>query len=105
MPMRVPSHRGRGQLDASQRRAGNDARRGTAASRGYDADWRRFRTAILAGSPACVACGSMERLNVDHIASVRDAPERRLDPSNVRVLCQSCHSARTSRDHSWNPRV
>ncbi|WP_237390129.1 hypothetical protein [Gluconobacter sp. Gdi] len=39
---------------------------------------------------------------MDHIVSVRECPSRRLDPTNLRTMCQSHHSSRTSRDHSWN---
>ena len=80
-----------------------DQARGTASQRGYDADWRRLRAQVLATRRVCEApgCGSTDRLNVDHIQSVREAPHRRLDPTNLRVLCQPCHSARTARDQGW----
>jgi 5-methylcytosine-specific restriction endonuclease McrA len=104
MPTRPPIHRPPGWRSEQARRAANDADRGTSTQRGYDAEWRRFRERIIAAHPYCSTpgCGSTDRLNVDHIETVREAPDRRLDPTNVRVLCHSCHSARTSRDHSWN---
>lgn len=73
--------------------------RPTARERGYDAAWERLRAQVVAHHPVCSmqGCGSTERLNVDHIVPVRTAPHRRLDPTNLRVLCQSCHSAHTGR--------
>lgn len=78
--------------------------RPSARARGYDSAWEALRKQMIEASPACVTCGSTDRLNVDHKISVAEAPERRLDPTNLQVLCQSCHSGRTSRDHSWNGR-
>ena len=104
MPVRPPTHRPHGEQTDAERRADNDLRRGSARSRGYDAAWERFRRVILANHPCCSVpgCTETDRLNVDHIVPICDAPERRLDATNVRVLCPSHHSARTSRDHSWN---
>ncbi|WP_238996817.1 HNH endonuclease [Entomobacter blattae] len=39
-----------------------------------------------------------EATEVDHIQTVRNRPDLRLDPRNLRALCKSCHSARTMRD-------
>jgi len=46
------------QARSTQRQRSNDAKRGSAASRGYDAEWARESKAYLAalGSPLC-ACG------------------------------------------------
>ena len=105
MPMRAPTFRPRYAQDPVQRRReaakAHDKTRPNSTARGYDAEWRQFRAQIIAEQPFCVQCGSSERLNVDHIESVRAAPHRRLDPSNVRVLCQSCHSARTAREQAF----
>lgn len=76
-----------------------DKRRGTAASRGYDKDWRRFRTQMLVEEPLCVDCEASGRITaateVHHIVKLRDDPSLRLEPSNVMCLCKSCHSKRT----------
>ena len=84
--------------------AAGPRQRPSARQRGYDADWEHVRAAVIKAHPVCSApgCGSRHRLNVDHIRTVREAPHLRLDPANLQVLCQSCHSARTSREHSWN---
>jgi 5-methylcytosine-specific restriction protein A len=80
-----------------------DRSRGSARQRGYDANWERLRSGLLKVRRVCEAtgCGSTDRLNVDHQQSVREAPHRRLDPSNLRVLRASCHSARTARDQGF----
>src|SRR5437667_243501 len=44
-----------------------DARRGTAAERGYDAAHRNWRAAILARDPICTACGKERATYADHI--------------------------------------
>lgn len=77
-----------------------DARRGTAASRGYNGAWRRFREAYLGRHPLCVACHANSRItlarDVDHIVPLRVAPERKYDESNLQALCQPCHAAKTA---------
>ncbi|MFT9447825.1 HNH endonuclease signature motif containing protein [Gluconobacter japonicus] len=105
MPVRSPVFRPRWHKDGVQRRREFDQKRGSARKRGYDADWEKVRARHLAINPCCCVpeCRTpRDRLNVDHIESVRESPERRLDPTNLRTLCQAHHSARTSRDHSWN---
>jgi 5-methylcytosine-specific restriction enzyme A len=75
------------------------ASRPNARQRGYDAEWEALRAEVIAAQPRCSmpGCGSADRLNVDHIVPVRVAPHRRLDRSNLRVLCQPCHSSHTGR--------
>jgi 5-methylcytosine-specific restriction protein A len=69
--------------------------------RGYDRDWQRLRAAILQAEPMCQHCAmrGVERVAVmvDHITPVRDAPERRLDPTNCQPLCDPCHRLKTNR--------
>lgn len=48
--------------------------------------------------PHCAACG-VTATDVDHVVSVREAPGRRLDETNLRSLCHACHSRRTVADH------
>lgn len=65
-----------------------DARRGTAVDRGYDAKWRAVRDKFLAEHPACV-CG--ERATVAH-HDVRRRYGGTDSEDNLVGLCASCHS-------------
>ncbi|MDU8946113.1 HNH endonuclease [Ovoidimarina sediminis] len=71
--------------------------------------WRRLRWQILKRDNfTCQDCGKMgDRLDVDHIVPVRDAPEKSFDPANLQSLCRECHSAKTRREANLpapNPR-
>jgi 5-methylcytosine-specific restriction endonuclease McrA len=77
--------------------------RGNAAERGYDADWRRVRAQHLAEHPWCSVAGCGEpAVEVDHVISVRERPELRLDRGNLRSMCKPHHSARTIADQGAN---
>jgi 5-methylcytosine-specific restriction endonuclease McrA len=84
---------------AADRQKANDAARGTAAERGYDKEWSVLRFRFLHHNPDCVVCGA-KASHVDHIKSVREAPNLRLEWSNLRSMCGPCHSRRTARDQS-----
>ncbi len=81
-------------------------RRPSPRRRGYDSKWQAFAKAIAAtwireGRP-CGWCGRPLRpgqtLDVDHIVTLAQAPERRFDPTNLRVCHHWCHSRRTAQD-------
>jgi 5-methylcytosine-specific restriction protein A len=76
-------------------------RRGKTSERGYDWTWQRFRQTILAARPLCEDCQAEGRAvpgrDVHHVAKIRNNPDRRLDPTAVRVLCSVCHDRRTAR--------
>jgi len=47
----------------------------------------------------CVKCGAGGcRLEVDHIKSVRDAPDLAFDMGNLQTLCVGCHSRKTQQE-------
>jgi len=98
-----------------------DQRRGSAASRGYDARWAAHRAgyfdklialdilpacgARLPGAPLttdsqCQADGRLitDRLERDHIKPHRGDAACFWDPLNLQLLCRSCHSAKTMRE-------
>ena len=76
-------------------------RRLSSAKRGYDKDWLKVREKHLRINPFCTVCG--ERGNeVDHIKSIEEAPDLRLEPSNLRTLCKRHHSRRTVYDQGWH---
>ncbi|WP_372615332.1 HNH endonuclease [Aquicoccus sp.] len=60
------------------------------------ARWRALRMEIIErDGGACVQCGTRGRLEVDHIKSVRIAPELGFDPGNLQTLCPGCHTKKT----------
>jgi len=61
----------------------------------YDSEWRSLRVLQLDLYPACAVCGR-DAVHVDHIKSVKTAPQLRLEPSNLQSLCHSCHSKKTA---------
>jgi len=73
----------------------------SSAQRGYDAEWRELRAQVLADEPDCRECArnGVERRAemVDHIITVREAPERRLDRTNLQPLCWPCHRLKSNR--------
>jgi 5-methylcytosine-specific restriction protein A len=112
MPSRAPVHRPnraapRDDAEAA-RKAALDARRGSSAERGYDAAWRRCRAAFLKAHPLCqcddCAAGALRvtpATVVDHLVAVAEAPERRLDWSNLRAMAKRCHDRRTAREQGF----
>jgi len=68
--------------------------RESAALRGYDRDWRALRAAYLRHHPTCARCGRAATM-VDHRIPLR-AGGARLDVSNLRALCWSCHRRLTA---------
>ena len=43
----------------------------------------------------CISCGSVGRLEVDHIRPVRTHPELSFDLDNLQTLCSACHTRKT----------
>jgi len=75
-----------------------ESSRPTAADRGYDSVWRRFRKWFLSLHPLCEDCQDDGRYTVatevDHVNPLANGGER-LNPDNCRALCKSCHSRKT----------
>lgn len=90
------------QRTEAQRKAEVDRRRGSAASRGYNATWRRLRLVVLREEPLCRFHAergeTVAATEVDHI----DGDARNNDRDNLRPLCKPCHSERTARDQGFN---
>ena len=58
-----------------------------------------FRRAVLGRDGwRCKECHRAGRLEVHHLIPVHRAPERELDPSNVVVLCRTCHLGHTRKE-------
>lgn len=71
----------------------------SAASRGYDSEWRTLRAAVLQAEPACRGCGGVAT-HVDHVEPLARRPDLRLDRANLQPLCWACHRAKTQREAS-----
>lgn len=85
-----------------------ERRRGTAAQRGYGAEWRRLRAEVLEAQPLCADPFSVHReagervlaTTVDHIVSRRRGGLDSLE--NLQALCGRCHSRKTAEsDGRW----
>lgn len=89
-----PAHE---QLDPARQR---ERERGSAASRGYGADWRRRRAYHLRREPLCRECAKEGRTtagtDVDHI--VARAKGGTDEPENLQTLCHAHHSEKTYRE-------
>jgi 5-methylcytosine-specific restriction enzyme A len=73
-----------------------DARRPTAAQRGYDATYQRLRAIVLADDPPCYRCGAPAS-TVDHILPLSLGGTNTLD--NLRPACGRCNFGRAVREH------
>lgn len=76
-------------------RSAYDRARGTAAERGYDAEWDEFSRAYKRRHPLCVRCEGQGRVvpvdEVHHVKPLRSHPELKFDEGNLMSLCRSCH--------------
>lgn len=101
---RCDKHQARHEAQEKQRKAEYETRRPSSGDRGYDAAWRRCRRLFLAAHPKCCVPGcTLDATDVDHIQSVRDAPDLRLSWSNLRPMCHAHHSQRTGREQGgWS---
>jgi len=108
MPSKPPVHRAAHALSTKQARSHADRWRGSASSRGYDRDWQKLRDAYLFEHPLCVFCEAKGLVTaareVDHIITIAERPDLRLEPTNLRALCTPCHSGRTARDQAGSRR-
>lgn len=68
--------------------------------------YRKWRLAVLErDGRRCRACGSGERLEVDHIRGWAKYPALRYRPSNGRVLCRPCHQKRRNHGRASEKRA
>lgn len=72
-----------------------EAKRGSAAERGYGARWRRTKARQLRVHPLCADCNA-RATDVHHLDGLGPKGPRGHDPSNLLSLCHSCHSKRTA---------
>lgn len=83
-------------------RAELDRARGSAASRGYDARWRRASKAFLREHPLCVYCQAEGKVVAsavtDHIVPHRGDAGLFWDRTNWQALCKPCHDGKKQRE-------
>lgn len=71
-------------------------------------EWKRVRMdALLKYGPVCMCCGARRgdktpqgddvRIVVDHVRPIAKYWERRLDPTNLQILCDECNMGKGSR--------
>jgi len=76
-----------------------DARRGSAASRGYDRRWRNAMTRFLAQNPWCQNCHKPSRVG-DHIIPHKGDMRFFWSIRNWQALCPNCHARKTAWEKS-----
>lgn len=73
----------------------------SAAKRGYDRDWRRYRINFLKEHPWCVECEKQgvrrPATEVDHIIPHRGDRQLFWNKKNHQALCKNCHSRKTAK--------
>ena len=87
-----------------------DKHRGTAAQRGYDGRWRKYRKGFLADNPFCVECLKYDRLTaatvIDHVTPHKGDQELFWDLDNHQALCEQCHNKKSaSKDGGFGRRI
>ena len=68
--------------------------------------WRFARAAAIRRQPACINCGSVEWLEVNHVVPLAGRPRREScahHQSNLQTLCHDCHVevTRAQRAAGW----
>lgn len=104
MPSRIPMAKpARAPMPAP--RPTYDADRPSAAKRGYDRHWQRFRLLILARDPLCRRCDSHVSELVHHLVPL-DKGGARLSSVNCVAVCTPCHERITAEEKQgrrWMP--
>ena len=109
MPSKPPIARVGPQRTEAERKAVIDRMRGSAASRGYDANWQKLRYLKLATDPLCECddCLKLPPLQrplanvVDHRIPIEQRPDLRLAWDNLRSMYKPHHDRRTARDQGF----
>ncbi|HCG9221686.1 TPA: HNH endonuclease [Vibrio parahaemolyticus] len=67
-------------------------------------EWRSLRDKKLRKDPLCEDCKDngfiREGKDVDHVIEIKDDWSLRLDITNLRTLCRSCHMRKTARERT-----
>jgi len=81
-----------------------DRHRGTAAERGYDNEWVKYRLSYLKEHPLCVECEKEGRnkpaKDIDHIIPINGQSDPLFwEASNHQGLCHRHHCEKTAREN------
>lgn len=83
--------------------------RGSAASRGYNARWRKARITFLGDNPLCAYCLKAGRPKpatlVDHIVPHKGDMALFWDTSNWQSLCAPCHNSLKQAEEHGNEKL
>jgi len=75
--------------------SGSKKNRVSTVERGYDWQWTQLSSRIRRIEPLCRRCNKAGRtrpaIECHHIVPIAEAPERRLDASNIMPVCRPCH--------------
>ena len=80
-----------------------DKSRASAAKRGYDARWQRYRKYFLSKHPLCVECGRLATV-VDHRIPHKGDYELFWRTDLHQSMCEVCHNKKTASEDmgGWN---
>lgn len=67
--------------------------------------YKEWKRAVLARDGKCVWCGSVEKLEADHIKRWSTHVELRLEITNGRTLCMKCHNKTRNKRFYENPEL
>lgn len=106
-PCRMPmcphlSYDGSGYCPEHLKQTRKQDERPTAAQRGYDARWQRYRTWYLIKHPLCVLCLAKETpvireaTVVDHVEPAKGDMTLFWNEKNHQPLCAECHNIKTA---------
>jgi 5-methylcytosine-specific restriction protein A len=95
MPVRPPTYRSPNQRSPEQVRADYERRRGSARSRGYDANWDRQAGDFKRAHPDCLGCKAVGRRSatavVDHVIPHKGDRGLMWDKRNWQPSCRFHH--------------
>jgi 5-methylcytosine-specific restriction enzyme A len=98
-PVNVPAGVSRCPKHQAEHNSRDLSLRGSASSRGYDADWQKLEARKLEADPWCERHKRRNVLRraqlVDHVVALADGGAR-LAWDNLESLCRSCHGYKTA---------
>lgn len=106
MPSKLCKHPGCNKLNCTVHKPKEF--RASAAKRGYDSRWRKYRSDFLQAHPLCAECQRNNRVTlatvVDHVIPHKGDKALFWDIRNHEALCTKCHNRKTAKEDmgSWD---